>query len=72
MDEEIEIRLALLTLAVGALIALTPARRRGQLLARIDAEVGNPAIVPISDGDRTRFLLKLRELYERLLPSWLA
>lgn len=62
----------LLAIAVGAIIAQTPARRREQLLARIDAAVGDPRVVPIHDGDHLKMSIKLRGLYERLLPSWLA
>jgi hypothetical protein len=62
----------LLIIAVGALIAETPARRRQGVLRRISRSVGDPRIVPIHDGDDLKMSIELRALYERLLPSWTA
>lgn len=72
MDEETIAWIDLLAIAVGALVAETPANRRGRLLARIDEAIGSPAMTPIGDGDFVRKSREIRALYERLLPNWLA
>lgn len=62
----------LLVIVVSELIVTEPAKRRERVLVGIERAIGDPRIVPLHDGDHLRMTVELRNLYNRLLPSWLS